>query len=564
MRIATSMEGVHYVLHAPQGDTYADLLFTMIERHSKRPPVTYTTFQARDLGGDTANLVVTAVRESYERFKPQAMLVGDSCTAELIQDQPGSLAQGMSLPVPVVPLELPAYSKKENWGASETFYHLVRTLLQPQAPPPGTTREPVLDVVRREGRRPRANLLGATALGFRNRDDVREITRLLHDLGVDVHVCAPHNATVADIRRIPEGDFNIVLYPEVADTTARWLEKTFRMPTVRTVPIGVLATREFVEEIGAVTGLDVQPLLEHERAGAAQVDASRSLLPWYSRSVDSTYLTGKRVFVFGDATHVLAAARIARDELGFQVVGIGTYSREYARPVREYAAKIGVEALISDDYLAVEQKVAELAPELVLGTQMERHIAKRLGVPCAVISAPIHVQDVPARHSPQMGFEGANVIFDTWVHPLMMGLEEHLIHMFREDFEFGDGSSPSHLHSSAPRSTGATAVLDAVDPPLASATSYSTATLTGSHEIIVPEAASAVGYDEDEGDTAVAPTALAVTSTRWLPSAESELKKIPFFVRGKVRRNTEKFALDRGIVEITVDTMYDAKAFYGR
>ena len=37
-----------------------------------------------------------------------------------------------------------------------------------------------------------------------------------------------------------------------------------------------------------------------------------------------------------------------------------------------------------------------------------------------------------------MGFEGANVIFDTWVHPLVMGLEEHLLHMFREDFEFHD------------------------------------------------------------------------------------------------------------------------------
>ena len=43
-------EGLHYVLHAPQGDTYADLLFTMIERRDHRPPVTYTTFQARDLG----------------------------------------------------------------------------------------------------------------------------------------------------------------------------------------------------------------------------------------------------------------------------------------------------------------------------------------------------------------------------------------------------------------------------------------------------------------------------------------------------------------------------------
>ena len=36
MRVATGMEGLHYVLHAPQGDTYADLLFTMIERRGAR------------------------------------------------------------------------------------------------------------------------------------------------------------------------------------------------------------------------------------------------------------------------------------------------------------------------------------------------------------------------------------------------------------------------------------------------------------------------------------------------------------------------------------------------
>ena len=56
MRVATGMKKLHYVLHAPQGDTYADLLFTMIERRDHRPPVTYTTFQARDLGADTAGL----------------------------------------------------------------------------------------------------------------------------------------------------------------------------------------------------------------------------------------------------------------------------------------------------------------------------------------------------------------------------------------------------------------------------------------------------------------------------------------------------------------------------
>ena len=73
MRIASSMKDIHYVLHAPQGDTYADLLFTMIERRGQRPPVTYTTFQARDLGGDTAELVKKNIKEAVERFKPKTL-----------------------------------------------------------------------------------------------------------------------------------------------------------------------------------------------------------------------------------------------------------------------------------------------------------------------------------------------------------------------------------------------------------------------------------------------------------------------------------------------------------
>jgi len=128
MRIATGMKQLHYVLHAPQGDTYADLLFTMIERRGKRPPVTYTTFQARDLGKDTAQIFQTAAREAYDRWQPQAMPVGASCTAELIQDDPAGLAEAMRLPCPVIALELPSYQRKENWGAAETFYQLVRQL----------------------------------------------------------------------------------------------------------------------------------------------------------------------------------------------------------------------------------------------------------------------------------------------------------------------------------------------------------------------------------------------------------------------------------------------------
>jgi light-independent protochlorophyllide reductase subunit B len=334
-------------------------------------------------------------------------------------------------------------------------------------------------------------------------------------MGIDIGVVAPWNATPADLARLSEADFNIVLYPEIALTTAQWLQRSFGQPFTRTVPIGVSATRQFIEEVAQLARIDsISALARAEERSS-----------WYARSVDSTYLTDKRVFIFGDATHAIAAARVASGELGFKIVGLGTYSREFARDVREAAALYGVEALITDDYLEVEAKVSELQPELVLGTQMERHIAKRLGIPCAVISAPTHVQDFPARYSPQMGFEGANVLFDTWVHPLMMGLEEHLLGMFRDDVEFHD-TAPSHL---------------------------------GHKPVSVAKASTA------------APTHLpielpasVVAAAAWSAEAKLELHKIPFFVRGKARRNTERFAQERNLALITLETLYDAKAHFGR
>ena len=528
MRVATSMRDVHYVLHAPQGDTYADLLFTMIERRDKRPPVSYTTFQARDLGGDTANLLKTSIRDAYDRFQPQALMVGESCTAELIQDQPGSLASGMNIPVPVVPLELPSYSKKENWGASESFYYLVRHVLAHESTQQrNALKNESADASVDENRRPSANILGPTSLGFRCRDDVVEISKLLTSIGIDINVVAPLDATTEDLRAIPDADFNISLYPETSRTVCTWLERTFKQPTIKTVPIGVNATLAFIEEIETLTGIDA----------SAIKDSEQSRLPWYSRSVDSTYLTGKRIFIFADGTHALAAARIARDELGFTVVGLGTFSREMAKEVRALAKEFDLDALITDDYLEVEEHIAASHPELVLGTQMERHIAKRLGVPCAVISTPVHVQDFPARYSPQMGFEGANVIFDTWVHPLLMGLEEHLLHMFRDDFEFNDAATPSHLHGEGSISKEETT--DQISP-------------SEQADVIQTSEAAETSTTTPDGEST------------WAVDAEKELKKIPFFVRGKARRNTEEFARMRGDALITIDTLYDAKAHYAR
>jgi light-independent protochlorophyllide reductase subunit B len=166
----------------------------------------------------------------------------------------------------------------------------------------------------------------------------------------------------------------------------------------------------------------------------------------------------------------------------------------------------------------------------------------------------VHVQDFPARYAPQMGFEGANVLFDTWVHPLMMGLEEHLIGMFREDFEFHAGAAPSHLGSTRPAAENVAPIVAApVSAPIATTTSMPVAAPARTETLTT-----------DSVQKVAAPAQAASNQATWSPEAEKELGKIPFFVRGKARRNTERFAQDQGVATITVETLYDAKAHYSR
>ena len=305
MRIATAMEGVHYVLHAPQGDTYADLLFTMIERRGKRPPVTYTTFQARDLGGDTAELFKTR-RARCLRALPAA---GDAGRRLLHRRaDPGRSGRPGRGAGPADPgraagaAVLPAQGKLGRGRDLLPAGAHAAPARRRRAP---STRAPA-------PRRARAaTCSGPTALGFRHRDDVQRRSRgCSTQLGVDVNVVAPLGATPADLRPPRRGRLQRRALPgDRRHRRAAGCSAPSASRCTTTVPIGVGATRDFIAEV-ADAG--------RRRCRRRRWPTPHRALPWYSRSVDSTYLTGKRVFIFGDATHAIAAARIAQRRTGLQ------------------------------------------------------------------------------------------------------------------------------------------------------------------------------------------------------------------------------------------------------
>ena len=134
----------------------------------------------------------------------------------------------------------------------------------------------------------------------------------------------------------------------------------------------------------------------------------------------------------------------------------------------------------------------------------------------------------------------------------MMGLEEHLLGMFREDFEYNDSSAPSHLG-------GAKKINDSSNPlneVNLNQTQVAENTASVDEQIFSDSNNNSLNQSHS-GEVRV-----NEMIQLWTREAELELKKIPFFVRGKAKRNTEKFAKETGVQQITVDTLYDAKAHF--
>jgi light-independent protochlorophyllide reductase subunit B len=90
-------------------------------------------------------------------------------------------------------------------------------------------------------------------------------------------------------------------------------------------------------------------------------------------------------------------------------------------------------------------------------------------------------------------------------------------------------------------------------------TAQAAAAVTSASTSAVPEQIVAPALNQ-----AASQSTASILSAAWDAGAEKELKKIPFFVRGKARRNTEKYAIERGVTLITTETLYESKAYYSQ
>lgn len=491
LRVASSFKNVHAIMHAPLGDDYFNVMRSMLERERDFTPVTASIVDRHVLARGSQEKVVDNITRKDKEERPDLIVLTPTCTSSILQEDLQNFVDRASIisNSDVILADVNHYRVNELQAADRTLEQVVRYYLE-KARKQGTLDQSITE-------EPSANIIGIFTLGFHNQHDCRELKRLLQDLNIKVNQIIPEGGSVKDIRNLPKAWFNLVPYREVGLMTAIYLEKSFGMPYISTTPMGIVDTAECIRQIQKnVNNLifNKNKIFNYE-SYIDQQTRFISQAAWFSRSIDCQNLTGKKAVVFGDATHAASMTKILAREMGIRVSCTGTYCKHDAEWFKEQVQGFCDEILITDDHTEVGDMIARIEPSAIFGTQMERHIGKRLDIPCGVISSPVHIQNFPLGYRPFLGYEGTNQIADLVYNSFTLGMEDHLLEIFG-------------------------------------------------------------GHDTKEVITKSLSTDTDLT---WNYESQVELNKIPGFVRGKIKRNTEKFARQNNITNITVEIMYAAK-----
>jgi len=495
LRVASSFKNVHAIMHAPLGDDYFNVMRSMLERQRDFTPVTASIVDRHVLARGSQEKVVDNITRKDKDDRPDLIVLTPTCTSSILQEDLANFCKraSESTDSDVILADVNHYRVNEHQASDRTLGQIVEHYLE-------KAKEQGVQVEKSE--KPSANIIGTFTLGFHNSHDCRELKRMLRDMGIETNLVIPEGASVHDLHKMPRAWFNIVPYREAGHAAANYLQEKYDMPFVDVCPFGVTETARFVRAVQSVvedkgyTSFDFESFIDEQTRFVSQA-------AWFSRSIDCQNLTGKRAVVFGDSTHAAGMTKVLAKEMGIHVVWAGTFCKHDEEWFREQVTGYCDEVLVTDDHTKVADMIAKSEPAAIFGTQMERHVGKRLDVPCGVISTPVHIQNFPLTYRPFLGYEGTNQLADLVYNSFTLGMEDHLIEIF-------GGHDTKEITSDS--------------------------------------------LSTEEGSESAIP---------WTQDGLAELSKIPGFVRGKIKKKTETYAAENNIKEISQDVIFAAKEAVG-